>query len=192
MYFVKRDSTYHDVAGFSFRDLLAGRLEALPGEKATLSDWANHLSTIFPEVRLKRYLEMRGEDVGPTPMITALPALFVGLLYDDAVLGAAWDLVKPWTADDRQALRDAVPRFGLRAEIQGRKVGDIAREMLVLARAGLSRRNRRDRQGRDETHFLDPLQAIVNGGRTQAEDLLDRYYGPWAESVEPAFTECVF
>jgi glutamate--cysteine ligase len=190
MYFVKRD-VYHDVAGLDFRALLAGRLPELPGERATLSDWANHLSTLFPEVRLKRYLEMRGADVGPPAMIAALPALFVGLLYDDASLEGAWDLVKAWTDAERQHLRDEVPRLALEAEIRGRKARDVAREMLTLARAGLARRRHLDAEGRDETRFLDPLDRIM-AGRTQAEELLSHYHGSWNGSVAPVFSECVF
>lgn len=191
MYFVKRGETYHDVAGLAFRDLLQGRLAALPGERAALSDWANHLSTLFPEVRLKRYLEMRGADVGPPAMINALPALFVGLLYDGAALDAAWDFVKGWTAEERQRLRDDVPRLALEAEVRGLRARDIAREMLALAREGLVRRQRLDRNGRDESRFLDPLHVIVEG-RTQAETLLAHYHGAWNGSVAPAFTDCVF
>src|SRR5215204_1940164 len=136
MYFVKRGDTYHDVAGASFRDLLAGRLAALPGEVATRSDWANHVSTLFPEVRLKRYLEMRGADVGPPERIAALAAFWVGLLYDGAALDGAWELVKGWTADDREQLRAAVPRLALDAEIAGRRLRDVARDALALSRAG--------------------------------------------------------
>ena len=192
MYFVKRGDTYHDVAGSRFGDLLAGRLPALPGQRATLSDWANHLSTIFPEVRLKRFLEMRGEDVGPAPMIVALSALFTGLFYDSDALTGAWDLAKGWTATDRQALRDAVPRAGLRAEIGGRSARDIARDMVALAAAGLESRGRRDGQGRTEAHYLAPLFAILEGGRTQAEVLLDLYAGDWRGSVAPVFEQCRF
>ena len=191
MYFVKRGETYHDVSGHSFRDLLAGRLAALPGERATLSDWANHLSTLFPEVRLKRYLEMRGADVGPPAMINALPALFVGLLYDPAALDAAWTLVKGWTAEERQRLRDDVPRLALAAEVRGLTARDIARDVLALAREGLVRRGRLDPQGRDESRFLDPLQLIVEG-RTQAEALLTKYHGAWNGSVAPSFSDCAF
>ena len=192
MYFVKRGDVYHDVAGLSFRDLLAGKLSALPGERATLSDWANHLSTIFPEVRLKRYLEMRGEDVGPPPMVAALSALFAGLLYDQTALDGAWELTKSWTADDRQALRDAVPRQGLAAPIAGRTVREVARDMLALASEGLARRARLDVEGRDETRFLEPLTAIVERGRTQAEDLLDLYRGDWNGNIDRVFDACVF
>ena len=164
----------------------------MPGERATLSDWANHLSTIFPEVRLKRYLEMRGEDVGPPPMIAALSALFVGLLYDDTALDGAWQLVKDWSAADRQGLRDAVPAQALAADIGGRRAADIARDMLALAEGGLVRRARLDAQGRDETHHLDPLRPIVHDGRTQAEALLALYNGAWHGSVDPVFQTCAF
>ncbi len=188
MYFVKRGDTYHDVTGSSFRDLLAGKLAALPGERATLSDWANHLSTIFPEVRLKRYLEMRGADCGMPQFINALPALCVGLLYDSSALESAWDLVKGWNAEERQRLRDDVPRLALNAKIQGRAVRDIAGDVLALAGHGLARRRHLDERGRDETIYLEPLQRIVERGRTSAEDLIDAYRGPWRESVAPVFT----
>jgi glutamate--cysteine ligase len=191
MYFVKRGEVYHDVAGASFRDLLAGRLAALPGEHATLSDWANHLTTIFPEVRLKRYLEMRGADAGPLPFLTALPALCIGLLYDSAALDAAFDLVRPWSAEERQRLRDEVPRLGLTSTIAGHSLRNIGREILGLARQGLARRARHDATGRDECSFLDPLDAVV-AGRTQAEDLIERFETRWARDVEPAFVECAY
>jgi glutamate--cysteine ligase len=191
MYFVKRGEIYHDVAGASFRDLLAGRLKALPGERATISDWANHLSTIFPEVRLKNYLEMRGADCGPRPFLYALPALCVGLLYDSAGLDAAWDLVRPWSAEDRAVLRKEVPRYGLACKIAGRSLREVGREILALARTALARRDKRDAEGRDETSFLDPLDAVI-AGRTQAEDLIDRFETRWGRSVEPAFTECAY
>jgi glutamate--cysteine ligase len=177
------------VAGSSFRDLLAGRHPALPGERATRSDWANHLSTLFPEVRLKRYIEMRGADVGPPEFITALSAFWVGLLYDPAALDAAWELVKGWTTEDRESLRAEVPRHALAARVAGRPVRDVARDALAISRSGLRARNLCDEAGRDETRYLDVLDAIA-GGRTQAEYLLDLYHGPWKGSVEPAFREC--
>ncbi|HZH51516.1 MAG TPA: glutamate--cysteine ligase [Microvirga sp.] len=192
MYFVKRDSTYHDVAGASFRDLLAGRLAQLPGERATRSDWANHVSTLFPEVRLKRYLEMRGADVGGPAHIVALSAFWAGLLYDEASLDGAWDLVKGWRAEEREKLRADVPKLALKASVAGRPVQDIARDVLALARAGLKRRDFRDGQGRDETRHLDYADEIVSSGRTMAERMLERYRGPWGGSVVPAFEECVF
>jgi glutamate--cysteine ligase len=192
MYFVKRDSTYHDVAGASFRDLFAGKLAQLPGERATRSDWANHVSTLFPEVRLKRYLEMRGADVGSLEHITALSAFWVGLLYDKDALDGAWELVKGWSAEERERLRADVPKLALKASIAGRSARDIAREALVLSQAGLKRRAYRDEAGRDETRHLDYVEEIVTSGRTQAERLLERYHGPWGGSVAPAFKECVF
>lgn len=187
MYFVKRGAVYHDVAGASFRDLLAGKLERLPGERATISDWANHLGTLFPEVRLKRYLEMRGADAGPPEMLNALPAFWVGLLYDQDALDAAWDLVKGWTAEQRQALRDGVPRQGLEASIAGRSVRDIARDVLALSRAGLARRARKNASGQDETMYLAPLDGIVAEGRTLAQALADRCREEWNGKVEPVF-----
>src|SRR5450432_3272887 len=148
MYFVKRGAVYHDVAGASFRELLHGSVAALPGERATISDWANHLSTIFPEVRLKRYLEMRGADVGPADRVCALSALMVGLYYDTACLSAAWDIVKGWSPEQRQNLRDDAPRLALDAMIERRSLRDIAREVLGIARSGLKGRGRLDGTGR--------------------------------------------
>ena len=186
MYFVKRGPTYHDVAGSSFRDLLAGTLRQLPGERATMSDWANHLSTLFPEVRLKRFLEMRGADAGPPEMLNALPAFWVGLLYDNASLDAAWDIVRPWSADDRQALRDAVPSQGLDAIVAGRSVRDVARDVLALSRAGLARRSRFG-QGGDETTFLAPLDAILAGDKTLAQQWVERFEGEWSGRMPALF-----
>ncbi|WP_131196106.1 glutamate--cysteine ligase [Lichenihabitans psoromatis] len=190
MYFVKRGDRYFDVAGGSFRDLLAGRLAQMPGETATLSDWANHLSTIFPEVRLKRYLEMRGADMGASDMVAALPALFVGLLYDELALDGAWEIVKGWTASDRQMLRDDVPRLALGATVAGRSVLDIARDVVGLAHGGLERRARLDPRGRDETTFLAPLHHIVDRGRTRADDLLDLFNRDWGGTITPVFDAC--
>jgi glutamate--cysteine ligase len=192
MYFIKRGDHYHDVTGSSFRDLLAGTHPALPGQKAIISDWANHLSTIFPEVRLKRYLEMRGADAGPLPYLTALSAFWVGLLYHQPSLDAAWDLVQDWTAAERQQLRDDVPSKALKARIRNRSLQDVAREVLAISRAGLVARRNVDAEGRDESRYLDVLDVIALTGRTQAEDLLDRYNGRWGGSVAPAFDECVF
>lgn len=192
MYFVKRDETYHDVAGASFRDLLAGKLAQLPGERAVRSDWANHVSTLFPEVRLKRYLEMRGADVGNLEHIVALSAFWTGLLYDETALDDAWELVKKWTAEQREQLRADVPKLALKATVAGRPVQDIARDALALSREGLKRRAYRDGAGQDETKHLAYAEEIVFSGRTQAERLLERYHGTWNGSVMPAFRECVF
>ncbi|MEY3553470.1 MAG: hypothetical protein RL735_1818 [Pseudomonadota bacterium] len=190
MYFVKRGNVYHDVAGADFRALLEGRLSQLPGERATLSDWANHLSTIFPEVRLKRFLEMRGADAGSAEHTTAMSAFFVGLLYDGATLDAAWDVVKHWSAAERQALRDAVPREGLGAKIGGRTLREIGREILGLSRAGLARRARVDAKGADEAQHIDLLDRRIESGRTAAEDLIAHYRGDWNGRVEPVFAAC--
>ena len=187
MYFVKRGAVYHDVTGGSFRALMDGKLEAAPGERATLADWANHMGTLFPEVRLKRYLEMRGADAGPASMLVALPAFWVGLLYDEAALDQAWQLVKGWTEAERQALRDDVPAKGLGAMIGGRSVHDIARDVLKLARGGLARRGRLDPLGCDETRFLEPLDEIIASGKTVADRLIESYHGEWRGSVDPAF-----
>ncbi len=191
MYFVKRGDAYIDVAGASFRDLLAGRLEALPGERATISDWANHLSTIFPEVRLKRYLEMRGADVGPPERIVALAALMVGLYYDSDALASACGLIKDWSADAREKLRADAPRLGLAARIDGRELREVARDALALARAGLMRRARLDARGADETVYLDPLDEIVAAGRSPAQLWIERFEGSWGRSVDPAFKEAL-
>ena len=192
MYFVKRGDRYHDVTGQSFRDLLDGRLPGLPGERAMLSDWANHLSTIFPEVRLKRYLEMRGADVGPRAMIPALSAFWVGLLYDSESLDAAVALTKSWSAEERQALRDQVPRLGLSTRLRGRPLHVIAREVLDLASGGLARRARRDPSGRDERIHLAPIEEILDRGKTRAEALLEAYATEWGGRIEPVFETCAY
>src|SRR5215217_6743619 len=154
MYFVFRDGRYVDVAGESFRDFLDGRLAALPGEKPRVSDWWDHLSTAFPEVRLKSFLEMRGADGGPWNRICALPALWVGLLYDDAALDAAWELVKGWSMEEREALRNAVPKLGLDAPIAGGTLRDVAGEALDIARRGLLARGQLDAAGDSEAGYL--------------------------------------
>jgi len=192
MYFVKRGDRYIDVAGKSFRDLMDGRLAELPGERPTISDWANHLSTIFPEVRLKRYLEMRGSDAGPSRRIPALSAFWVGLLYDTDSLDAAWDLVKDWTDEERQQLRDDVPKHGFKAPIRNRSLHDVARETLELARRGLARRGHLDADGRDETRYLSAIEDFVERGTTPAEDMLARFYGPWRGTVQPVYNEYAY
>ena len=179
MYFVIRDGKFINTAGESFRAFLAGKLPQLPGEKPVLKDWADHLTTIFPEVRLKRYLEMRGSDVGSQNMICALPALWSGLLYEQSSLDAAWDLVKDWTAEERQALRDAVPTQGLQAMIRGRTVQDIAFDVLEWAEWGL--------QASGQSAFLGPLNEIAATGQTAADRLLALYHGTWNGNVDPVF-----
>jgi len=192
MYFIKRGDKYLDVSGKSFRQFFAGKLPELPGELPSISDWANHLSTIFPEVRLKRYLEMRGADGGPWRRLPSLTAYWVGLLYDDDSLGAAWDLVKGWSAAERQKLRDDVPRLGFKAEIGGRNALALAKETLALSARGLARRGRLDRNGRDETRYLRPLDESVARGITPAEELLDKFNNEWRGSVEPIFDEYAY
>ena len=193
MYFVYREGRYIDAAGLSFRDFLKGELSVLPGELPTLDDWTDHLSTAFPEVRLKTFLEMRGADGGPWNRICALPALWVGLLYDQGALDAAWDLVKDWTLDERQALRDAVPRLALDAPLPGGgKLRDIAGEVLDIAHAGLAARARLNGAGENETGFLDPLREIVRAGKVPAEVLLERYHGPWNGDDAGAYGEFSF
>lgn len=192
MYFIKRGDRYIDVAGQSFRDLLAGKLPGALGERATISDWANHLSTIFPEVRLKRYLEMRGSDGGPWRRLPSLPAYWVGLLYDDASLDAAWQIVKDWNAEERQKLRDDVPRLGFKAEIRSTNLLQLARQTLDLAQAGLVRRARHDGNGRDETRYLRPLEETLARGITPAEEMLQKFHGKWNGSVDPIFDEYAY
>jgi glutamate--cysteine ligase len=192
MYFVKRGDNYIDVSGSSFRDFFDGKNKMIAGERPTLSDWANHLSTIFPEVRLKRYLEMRGSDGVPWRQLPAHPAFWAGLLYDDTSLDAAWDIVKHWTAQERQALRDDVPKFGFRSKVGKRYLFEIVKECMVLAHRGLARRGHFDFLGRDETHYLEPLDRIVDEGRTPAEVMLEKFNGAWNRSVDPAYSEYAF
>ncbi|MFT4026686.1 MAG: glutamate--cysteine ligase [Novosphingobium sp.] len=190
MYFVFRDGKYIDAAGLSFRDFLEGRLSVLPGEKPRLSDWTDHLSTAFPEVRLKSFLEMRGADGGPWNKICALPALWVGLLYDQTALDAAWDLVKGWDMEGREALRAAVPKLGLDAPLPGGgKLGDVAAEVLSIARAGLTARNRLNSAGDNETGFLAPLDEIVASGKVPAQRLLDKFHGEWGGDISRVYEE---
>jgi glutamate--cysteine ligase len=189
MYFVYRDGTYIDASGQSFRDFMTGRLPALPGELPLIGDWMDHLTTAFPEVRLKSYLEMRGADGGPWRRLCALPALWVGLLYDSISLDAACDLVSDWTEEEREAMRRDVPRLGLETPHRSRNLRDIALEMLEIAREGLHRRARRDACGEDETHHLDALFTIAGGGRTPAEELVEDYKTRWGGRIEPLYTE---
>jgi glutamate--cysteine ligase len=192
MYFVMRDGKYINTAGESFRKFLDGKLPQLPGEKPVLKDWNDHITTIFPEVRLKQYLEMRGSDSGPWRRLCALPALWTGLLYEDGSLDAALDMVKNWTAAERQALRDAIPREGLKAMIRGRTVQDIAKDMLKLSRSGLERRNQQGCKGKTEASFLDVLDETVHTGKTAAENLLELYHGAWNGNIERVFRDFAY
>ncbi|HUH49959.1 MAG TPA: glutamate--cysteine ligase [Mycoplana sp.] len=190
MYFVVRDGKYHDCTHITFRQFMAG---ALKGEIAdwepNIGDWTNHLSTLFPDVRLKRFLEMRGADGGPWRRICALPAFWVGLLYDDTALSAAEDLTRDWTVEEVTALRDAVPSQGLNAGRRGVTLWDIGREVLSIARSGLVARGRVNGDGVDESVFLAPLEEVLAKKSTLAEDMLALYNGRWHQSVEPVFAD---
>ena len=181
MYFVYRDGKYIDALGQSFRDFMKGELPALPGEMPTLSDWADHLTTAFPEARLKKFIEMRGADGGPWRRLCALPAFWVGLMYDQAALDGAWDLVKDWTAEQREALRVAASVDGLQAKVDGISLHDVAREAVGLSEAGLKARARPGAGGMipDETHFLNTLKESVETGKVPADELLEDYKGKW-------------
>ena len=193
MYFVFRDGRYIDAAGMSFREFLDGKLPALPGEKPTMADWTDHLSTAFPEVRLKSFLEMRGADGGRWGRICALPALWVGLLYDDVALDAAWELAKDWSMDEREAMRHSVPRDALDAPApSGRTVGELSADVLEIAASGLSRRARFNSSGDNEGGFLDPLRDVVATGRTFADRLLERHHGEWNGDVSRVYAEYSF
>ena len=192
MYFVHRGDEYIDVAGQSFRDFMKGELPGLRGELPSLADWEDHMTTSFPEVRLKRFLEMRGADGGPWRRLCALPALWAGLLYDSSALDAAWALTRHWTMEERLKLRSDAARLGLKAEIAGRTLQDISLEVLDIARQGLSARNRLNSAGDNETGFLTPLQETAESGITPADRKLALYHGEWNGSVEPIFHECAY
>jgi glutamate--cysteine ligase len=192
MYFVHRDGHYHNTSGESFRAFLEGKLPQLPGVRPTLQDWADHLTTIFPEVRLKKFLEMRGADTGPWRTLCALPALWVGIFYDQAALDGAWELVRDWSAEDRQKLREAVPRQALQARVKGRLVQDVAKDMLALSRRGLGERRIVGCKGKTETRFLDDLDEIAASGRTRAEDLLQLYETSWNRDVRRVFRDFAY
>src|SRR5216683_2461770 len=192
MYFVYRDGKYIDASGQSFGDFIAGKLPSLPGEVPRIGDWADHVTTAFPEVRLKTFLEMRGADGGPWRRLCALPALWVGLFYDSAALDAAHDLIADWTAEERETMRRDVPKLGLGTPLRSRTLRDIALEMLEISREGLHRRARRNTAGEDETHFLDPLFAIAGSARTPAEELLEDFRTRWASVIDPVFTDYAY
>jgi glutamate--cysteine ligase len=195
MYFVKRGDSYIDVTPQTFADFMDGRLEALPGERPTMGDWVNHLSTLFPEVRLKRFIEMRGADGGPWRRICALPALWVGLLYDSGVLDQAEALAAEFAAADRAHMWREVPRSGLATEVRGRTVAGIAREVLALASEGLRRRANLGGEGaeaHDERSFLNPLEDAAHSGRSPADELLAAYEGPWRHDIRKVFEANAF
>jgi len=192
MYFVYRDGQYNDVAGKSFRDFMAGRLEGFEGQAPGIGDWSDHMTTAFPEVRLKRYLEMRGADGGPWRRLCALPALWTGLLYDDAALDAAWKLCRDWSMEEREALRADVPRTALKTRFRNGTVQDLAKDVMAIAHDGLKARAMLDHFGEDESHFLNALHEIAESGITPAEELLDAYENRWNRSVDPIFEEYAY
>ncbi|AXI56218.1 glutamate--cysteine ligase [Sulfitobacter sp. JL08] len=191
MYFVYRDGKYIDALGLSFRDFLKGELSALPGETPTLSDWADHLTTAFPEARIKKFIEMRGADGGPWRRLCALPAFWTGLMYDQTALDGAWDLVKGWDAETREELRVAAGRDGLQAQVGSLKMHDLAREVVALSEAGLKARGRSGAGGMvpDETHFLNTLKESIESGKVPADELLDKYNGEWGGNLTRIYQE---
>ena len=192
MYFLYRGGKYLDVSGLSFRDLMAGKLPGYEGELPSMTDWENHLTTIFPEVRMKRFLEMRGADGSPWKGICALSALWVGLLYDQGALDAAWDLVKDWSPELREQMRNDVTSMGLKTPVGDRTLQDVAKEVLAISGQGLGSRARLDAGGSDETGFLTTLNAIAESGMTPADELLRAYHEDWDESVTPMFEEYAY
>ena len=191
MYFVYRDGKYINALGQSFRDFLKGELPALPGETPTLSDWADHLTTLFPEARIKQYMEMRGADGGPWRRLCALPAFWVGLMYDQGALDAAWDIAKGWDAQTREALRVAASEQGLQAETHGIKMMDLAREIVTISEAGLKARGQEGAGGMipDETHFLNALKESLESGEVPADELLRRYETDWEGDLDRIYGE---
>ena len=194
MYFVYRDGKYIDALGMSFRDFLKGELPALPGEKPLLSDWADHLTTVFPEARIKQFIEMRGADGGPWRRLCALPAFWVGVMYDQTALDAAWDLCKDWSAEQREALRVAASVDGLQAKVDGINMHDLAREVVAIADAGLKARAKPGAGGMvaDETHFLNALHETIETGKTPADELLDHYNGDWGGDIKKIYGDFAY
>ncbi|HET7778698.1 MAG TPA: glutamate--cysteine ligase [Rudaea sp.] len=192
MYFSYRDGTYIDLAGQSFRDFLAGKLPGLPGALPTLKDWADHTTTAFPEVRLKKYLEMRGADGGPWNRLCALPALWTGLLYDSTALDAAWDLVKDFSMAERNALRDGVPKHALKLPFRNGTVRDLAERALEIAGHGLARRNRLNKTGASEAVFLEPMVEFAQANQTPAERKLELFHNEWNGDIDRVFREYAY
>lgn len=189
MYFVYRDGKYINATGESFKDFLEGKLKCLPGEKPTMDDWENHLSTLFPEVRMKQFLEMRGADAGSWQNLCGLPALFVGLLYDDAALDQAYQLIKDWTTVEMLEMRNAVPKTALQTKFRNTTLQQIAMQVVDISRAGLNARNLLDANGQNETHFVDHIAEIARSGKTQAQIMLDKYHGEWNGDLTHLFKE---
>ena len=192
MYFSYRGGEYIDASGQSFRDFLAGKLPALPGALPTLKDWADHMTTAFPEVRLKKFLEMRGADGGPWNRLCALPAFWTGLLYDGTALDAAWDLVKDFSMEERETLRNAVPRTALKTPFRNATVRELALDALKIAGHGLRRRARLNARGVDEAMYIEPLVEIAQANQTPAERKLELFHGAWGGSVDPVFREFAY
>lgn len=192
MYFVNRGNDYHDVSGKSFKDFMNGTLEGFEGEIPTIKDWEDHMSTLFPEVRLKKFLEMRGADGGTWSRICALPALWVGILYDDQALDQAWDMIKDWSHDEHQALRDNVPRDALNVPFRNTNVQGLAKQMLDISAGGLERRANFNNSGDDERVFLTSLYETVESGKTTAQRMLDCYHGSWNGDISNVFRDCSF
>lgn len=192
MYFVYRDGQYHDAAGQSFLDFMEGKLPSLPGQLPTMQDWEDHLTTVFPEVRLKQYLEMRGADAGPWNRLCALPAFWTGLFYDQNALDQAWGLVADWTDQEREDLRNAVPKTGIKTPFRDSTLQEIALKVLSLSESGLKARQRFNNSGSDESLYLGELWRIAESGMTPAERKLERYHGEWNQSLRPLFKECAF
>jgi glutamate--cysteine ligase len=193
MYFVKRGSTYHDVTGTTFREFMNGALEGvIPDPTPTIGDWNNHLSTLFPDVRLKKYLEMRGADGGPWRRICALPALWVGLMYDDGVLDQAYQMIRDWSAEEREGLRNDVPEGGLETPFRSGRVLDLAKEMLALSREGLKRRARVNDGGQDERVHLAAVEETLASGLSPADVMLRRYDGEWGGDLSHAFKDYAY
>ncbi|MBT5665811.1 MAG: glutamate--cysteine ligase, partial [Rhodospirillaceae bacterium] len=189
MYFIYRSGVYQNVAGRSFLDYMDGNLEGHIGELPTMDDWTDHMTTAFPEVRLKHFIEMRGADGGPWRGLCALPALWVGLLYDSTALDAAWDLCKDWSEAERTALRDDAPRLGLKTPFRSETIREIALRVLEISRAGLVNRRKLDRSGKDETMFLDVLDGIADSGVTAADAMLEAYQDRWNGDIDKLYGE---
>ncbi|SFO12847.1 glutamate--cysteine ligase [Cohaesibacter marisflavi] len=193
MYFITRDHTYYDMTGLTFREYLGGkRKDGMPDTEPTLQDWEDHLTTVFPEVRLKRYIEMRGADGGPWRRICALPALWTGLLYDQSSLDAAWDLVKDWTAEERDALRIAVATHGLKTPFRDTTVLELGKKVVDIARKGLAARARVNGAGFDETQYLAALEETVTLGLTPSDQLLMRYNNEWGGNINRVFEDFAY
>jgi glutamate--cysteine ligase len=192
MYFVYRDNVYQDVSGRSFRDFMDGKLEGFEGERPGMGDWVDHMTTPFPEVRLKQFIEMRGTDGGPWARLCALPALWVGLLYDEAALDAAWDMCKDWTVEEMAAMRDETPRRALKTPFRTGTVQDLAKQMVAIATDGLKRRAIPDRADLDESPYLDELQEIAESGISPAERLIEKFETEWQGDIDRVFEDLAY